>query len=44
MLKLKTRAARDEVTINRILLKALDQFGISIRLEDLVEDGQRRRA
>lgn len=43
MLELKTRAAREDVTINHILLKALDQFGISIRPEDLVEDGRRRR-
>lgn len=43
MRELKSRAVRDEVTINHILLKALDQFGIAIKPDDLIEDGRRRK-
>jgi hypothetical protein len=41
--ELKTRALRQRVSINHILLKALDQAGIHIKPEDLVEDGRRLR-
>jgi hypothetical protein len=41
--ELKTRALQQRVSINHILLKALDQAGIRIKPDDLVEDGRRLR-
>lgn len=41
--ELKTRAVRERVCINHILLKALDLYGIAIRPEDMIEDGRRLR-
>lgn len=43
LLELKTRAARDRVSINHILMKALTLAGIPIKAEDMIEDGRRLR-
>ena len=43
LLELKTRAARDRVSVNHILMKALTLAGIPIRSEDMIEDGRRLR-
>lgn len=41
MRELKLRSARDDVTVNHLLLKALDQSGIPIKPEDMMKDGRR---
>jgi hypothetical protein len=41
--ELKTRALQQRVSINHLLLKALDQAGIHIKPDDLVADGRRLR-
>lgn len=41
--ELKTRALQQRVSINHLLLKALDQSGIHIKLDDMIEDGRRLR-
>lgn len=41
--ELKTRAVRERVSVNHLLLKALVDLGIAIRPEDMVEDGRRLR-
>ena len=43
LLELKTRAARERVSINHILMKALTVAGIPIKPEDMIEDGRRLR-
>lgn len=43
LLELKTRAARERVSVNHILMKALNLAGIPIRPEDMIEDGRRLR-
>jgi len=43
VLELKTRAARERVSVNHILMKALTLAGIPIRPEDMIEDGRRLR-
>lgn len=43
LLELKTRAARERVSVNHILMKALTDAGIPIRAEDMIEDGRRVR-
>ncbi|PPC98070.1 MAG: hypothetical protein CTY31_14175 [Hyphomicrobium sp.] len=43
LLELKTRAARERVSVNHILMKALTLAGIPIRPEDMIEDGRRLR-
>lgn len=43
MLELRTRSARGEGTVNYILLKALNDYGIVIKPEDLIEDGRRNK-
>jgi hypothetical protein len=43
LLELKTRAARDRVSVNHILMKALTSAGIPIKPEDMIEDGRRLR-
>lgn len=43
MLELRTRSARGEGTVNYILLKALNDYGIAIKPEDLIEDGRRNK-
>jgi hypothetical protein len=43
LLELKTRAARERVSINHILMKALTEAGIPIKPEDMIEDGRRIR-
>lgn len=40
---LKTRALKDEVTVNHLILKALTGLGIAIRPEHMIEDGRRLR-
>lgn len=41
--ELKTRALKDGVTVNHLILKALSRMGIAIRPEHMVEDGRRLR-
>ena len=43
LLELKTRAARERVSVNHILMKALTLAGIPIKPEDMIEDGRRLR-
>lgn len=43
LLELKTRAARERVSVNHILMKALTMVGIPIKAEDMIEDGRRLR-
>jgi hypothetical protein len=43
LLDLKTRAARERVSVNHILMKALTLAGIGIKPEDMIEDGRRLR-
>jgi len=43
LMELKMRAARDNVTIGHILLKALHDSGIFIKDADLIDDGRRSR-
>ena len=43
LLELKTRAARERVSVNHILMKALTIAGIPIKPEDMIEDGRRIR-
>ncbi|MDX2287258.1 MAG: hypothetical protein NW217_00335 [Hyphomicrobiaceae bacterium] len=41
--ELKTRALKDDVTVNHLILKALSRMGIAILPEHMVEDGRRLR-
>lgn len=41
--ELKTRALKDGVTVNHLILKALSRIGIAILPEHMVEDGRRLR-
>jgi len=41
--ELKTRALRDGVTVNHLILKALSRMGVAILPEHMVEDGRRLR-
>lgn len=43
LLELKTRAARERVSVNHLLLKALNAAGIEMKAEDMNEDGRRLR-
>lgn len=43
LLELKTRAARERVSVNHILMNALMLAGIPIKPEDMIEDGRRLR-
>lgn len=42
-MEIKLRAARERVSINHIVLKALHDAGYHIKSEDMVEDGRRLR-
>lgn len=43
VLDLRTRAAREKVSLNHVILTALAAAGIAIRPEDMIEDGRRLR-
>lgn len=42
-LEIKLRAAHERVSVNHIVLKALDAAGFHIKPEDMIEDGRRLR-